>query len=198
LRNIAALLKSEISRLSRRKFVRKYNRYAKLAATHRREIAALKRTIAALGRRAQSLAKAASRQNYESGVSEEMVRPSFFIDSFVSALAAVSNTMGSDAAEIAMPALPVVEHLDVVEHIASCFLACAVDPVAHAPFLQAAEERLGNRVVPTVAAAAGAHFDAAKNRCQSSLPYCTPWSEWIVNGAFGRRRQIGDSEGGDP
>lgn len=29
-----------------------------------------------------------------------------------------------------MPALPVVKHLNVVEHIASCLLACAVDPQA--------------------------------------------------------------------
>jgi DNA-binding transcriptional regulator YiaG len=58
--NLASLLKSEISRLSRREIRREVLPLRRSAAAHRREIAALKRTIAALERRAKSLAKFAA------------------------------------------------------------------------------------------------------------------------------------------
>jgi DNA-binding transcriptional regulator YiaG len=58
--NIGALLKSEISRLSRREIRKEVLPLRRSAAAHRREIAALKRTIAALDRRAKSLAKVAA------------------------------------------------------------------------------------------------------------------------------------------
>ena len=61
--NLAALLKDEISRLSRKEVRREVLPLKRAAATHRREIAALKRTVVALERRAKSLAKAAKPQN---------------------------------------------------------------------------------------------------------------------------------------
>src|SRR5690242_10628090 len=76
--------------------------------------------------------------------------------------------------------------------IASCLLACAVDPVTRAHFLQAAEERLGDLVIPAVAASAHAQLDAmrATEPQPAVAAVRTPWSEWIISGAFGRRRQI--------
>jgi DNA-binding transcriptional regulator YiaG len=55
--NLAALLKSEISRLSRREIRKEVLPLRRSAAQHRREIASLKRTIATLERRAKSIAK---------------------------------------------------------------------------------------------------------------------------------------------
>jgi DNA-binding transcriptional regulator YiaG len=57
--NIAALLKDEISRLSRKEIRKEVVPLRRVTATYRREIAALKRTVATLERRAKSLAKAA-------------------------------------------------------------------------------------------------------------------------------------------
>jgi DNA-binding transcriptional regulator YiaG len=56
--NIAALLKSEISRLARREIRQQVTPLRKIAATQRRDIAALKRAIETLERRVKSLAKA--------------------------------------------------------------------------------------------------------------------------------------------
>jgi DNA-binding transcriptional regulator YiaG len=58
--NIAAVLKTEISRISRKEIRKEVQPLRKAAATHRREIAALKRAIAALERRAKDLGKRAS------------------------------------------------------------------------------------------------------------------------------------------
>ena len=69
--NIAALLKSEISRLSRREIRKEIQPLRKSAAAHRREIAALKRTMAALERRAKSLARVGSREKNENAPSDE-------------------------------------------------------------------------------------------------------------------------------
>ena len=69
--NIAALLKSEISRLSRREIRKEVMPLRRSAAAHRREIAALKRTIAALDRRAKSLAKAAKQHDNKAPASDE-------------------------------------------------------------------------------------------------------------------------------
>jgi DNA-binding transcriptional regulator YiaG len=69
--NIAALLKSEISRLSRREIRKEVLPLRRSAAAHRREIAALKRTIAALDRRAKSLAKVAARPDNKTAASDE-------------------------------------------------------------------------------------------------------------------------------
>jgi DNA-binding transcriptional regulator YiaG len=55
--NIATLLKSEISRLSRKEIRKEVQPLRKAAAAHRREIASLKRTIASLDRRAKALAR---------------------------------------------------------------------------------------------------------------------------------------------
>jgi DNA-binding transcriptional regulator YiaG len=58
--NIAAVLKDEISRLSRREIRKQVNPLRKLAAAHRREIAMLKRQLLDLQRRAKALAKTAA------------------------------------------------------------------------------------------------------------------------------------------
>lgn len=94
--NIAALLKNEISRLSRREVRKEVQPLRKLAATHRREIAALKRTIAALDRRAKSLAKATSLKNQEGGVSDE--RPTRFV---AKGLVSLRKRLGVSAADLA-------------------------------------------------------------------------------------------------
>jgi DNA-binding transcriptional regulator YiaG len=57
--NLAALMKDEISRLSRKAIRKEVLPLRKAAASYRREIAALKRSVAALERRARSLAKVA-------------------------------------------------------------------------------------------------------------------------------------------
>jgi DNA-binding transcriptional regulator YiaG len=69
--NIGTLLKSEISRLARREIRREVLPLRKSNAAHRREIAALKRAIAILDRRAKSLAKVATRQNNEGATPDE-------------------------------------------------------------------------------------------------------------------------------
>jgi DNA-binding transcriptional regulator YiaG len=55
--NIAALLKSEISRLSRKEIRNEVQPLRKATASHRREIATLKRAIASLVRQAKQMAK---------------------------------------------------------------------------------------------------------------------------------------------
>jgi DNA-binding transcriptional regulator YiaG len=57
--NIASLLKLEISRLSRREIRREVQPLRKAAATHRREIAALKRTVGSLQRQLKRAARSA-------------------------------------------------------------------------------------------------------------------------------------------
>jgi DNA-binding transcriptional regulator YiaG len=69
--NIATLLKSEISRLSRREIRKEVLPLRRSAATHRREIAALKRAIAALDRRAKSLAKMVARPDSKTAATDE-------------------------------------------------------------------------------------------------------------------------------
>jgi DNA-binding transcriptional regulator YiaG len=58
--NIGTLLKSEISRLSRREIRREVGSVKKSSAAHRRDIAALKRQVAALTRQAAALGKRAA------------------------------------------------------------------------------------------------------------------------------------------
>ena len=55
--NIATLLKTEISRLSRREIRSEVGPLRKATATYRREIAALKRAVATLERRTKQIAK---------------------------------------------------------------------------------------------------------------------------------------------
>ena len=94
--NIGALLKSEISRLSRREVRREVQPLRKFAAAYRREIAALKRTVAALDRRAKSLAKVATLKNGESRVSDE-TQTRFVAKGLVS----LRKRLGLSAAELA-------------------------------------------------------------------------------------------------
>jgi DNA-binding transcriptional regulator YiaG len=90
------MLKSEISRLSRREIRKEIQPLRKAAAMHRREIAALKRTIAALDRRARSLAKSATRQANESTVSDE--RQTRFV---AKGLVSLRKRLGLSAADLA-------------------------------------------------------------------------------------------------
>jgi DNA-binding transcriptional regulator YiaG len=94
--NIAALLKSEISRLSRREIRKEVLPLRRSAAAHRREIAALKRTIAALDRRAKALAKSATRQN------DKVVTPDERQTRFVAkGLVSLRKRLGLSAMELA-------------------------------------------------------------------------------------------------
>ena len=69
--NIAALIKSEITRLSKKEIRSAVQPLRKSAATHRREIAALKRVIASLERQAKLLAKKVPAQDGAKGMSDE-------------------------------------------------------------------------------------------------------------------------------
>ncbi len=94
--NIATLLKSEISRLSRREIRKEILPLRKAAATHRREIAALKRTVVALDRRARSLAKSTTRQAKESAAPDE--RQTRFV---AKGLVSLRKRLGLSAADLA-------------------------------------------------------------------------------------------------
>ena len=94
--NIAALLKSEISRLSRREIRKEVLPLRRLAAAHRREIAELKRTVAALDRRAKSLAKVARGQDNQSAPSDE--RQTRFV---AKGLVSLRKRLGLSAADLA-------------------------------------------------------------------------------------------------
>src|SRR5690606_1236874 len=68
-----------------------------------------------------------------------------------------------------MPALWVVEHFDVVEHIAPGGRARQVDPPLDSLAFEQLEEALGHRVVVAIAAATHAANDAV--RLQERLPF---------------------------
>lgn len=94
--NIASLLKSEISRLSRREIRKEVEPLRKAAAAHRREIAALKRTIAALDRRAKSLAKTVVAK--DSGTTGTNEKPTRFV---AKGLVSLRKRLGLSAADLA-------------------------------------------------------------------------------------------------
>jgi DNA-binding transcriptional regulator YiaG len=94
--NIAVLLKSEISRLSRREIRKEVLPLRRSTAAHRREIAALKRAIAALGRRAIALAKGATRQADKSVLSDE--KQTRFV---AKGLVSLRRRLGLSAADLA-------------------------------------------------------------------------------------------------
>lgn len=58
----------------------------------------------------------------------------------------------ADAAQMAVSARSIVEHFDVVEDIRFGQITCFVDSLFDPFFLQAVEERFGDRVIPTVPA----------------------------------------------
>jgi DNA-binding transcriptional regulator YiaG len=74
--NIAALLKSEISRLSRREIRKEITPLRKSAAGYRRDIAQLKRLVASLDQRTKQLAK---QRSTSTSVSVERDRPIRFV-----------------------------------------------------------------------------------------------------------------------
>jgi DNA-binding transcriptional regulator YiaG len=94
--NIASMLKSEISRLSRREIRKEMQPLRKASATHRREIAALKRTIAALERRTKNVAKAAGVQSRTTPAADE--RPTRFV---AKGLISLRKRLGLSASELA-------------------------------------------------------------------------------------------------
>jgi hypothetical protein len=80
------------------------------------------------------------------------------------------------AAEMGMPAGSIAKGIDVLGHVRDRELAVLVDLLLEALLLEAAEERLGDGVVPAVALAAmlgSRSFDRQKRR-QASLPNCVP------------------------
>src|ERR1700743_286092 len=70
--------------------------------------------------------------------------------------------IGTDAAEMGMATGAIVEDLDVVKDIGATPTAGFVDTFADAFFLQAAEERLGDGVVPAVATPAHARLQMVR------------------------------------
>jgi len=94
--NIAALLKDEISRLSRKEIRKEVLPLRRATATYRREIAALKRTVAALERRAKSLAKATAPREGSPTVNEGT--PIRFVSK---GLVSLRKRLGISAADLA-------------------------------------------------------------------------------------------------
>lgn len=95
--NFASALKSEISRISRKEIRGEVQSLRKAATTHRREIAALKRAVAALERRAKGWAKvAASTPNLEEAESTE--KPARFV---AKGLRSLRARLGLSAPELA-------------------------------------------------------------------------------------------------
>ena len=78
-----------------------------------------------------------------------------------------------------MAAFCVVEHLDVIEHIATSILPCGVDFSLNPFPLQKLEKALGYGVVMTVTstAHAGNQIVSLQKLRQSELLYWLPWSE---------------------
>jgi DNA-binding transcriptional regulator YiaG len=72
--NIATILKSEISRLSRREIRKEVEPLRKMAAGYRREIAALKRIITSLERRTKALAKSTPTQGGSALTDQKPIR----------------------------------------------------------------------------------------------------------------------------
>ena len=67
--------------------------------------------------------------------------------------------LGADAAKMAVAAGSVVERFDVVEDIGARQIPSLVDALLDAFLLQAAEEGLGNGIVPAVASPAHARLE---------------------------------------
>ena len=61
--------------------------------------------------------------------------------------------MGTHISDVAVTASPVIENLDVVEHVRPCLLARSIDSPSYPLFLQTAEKRFRHNVVKTVAPA---------------------------------------------
>lgn len=96
--NIAALLKDEISRLSRKEIRRQMGPMRKASAAHRRHIAALKREIARLEKTVASLGKRASAPAAAAGESDDGgAAPRFQARGLVS----LRSRLGLSAAELA-------------------------------------------------------------------------------------------------
>jgi len=64
-----------------------------------------------------------------------------------------------ESSEMAMSSAAIVEGLDVIGHIGDRQFAILVDPLLDPFFLQAAEERFGNGVIPAIALAAHARLE---------------------------------------
>jgi DNA-binding transcriptional regulator YiaG len=94
--NLASLLKSEISRLSRREIRKEVQPLRKTAAAYRREIAALKRVVASLERRTKTLAKSAPVQNSSAQISDE--KPIRFVSK---GLVSLRRRLGLSAPQLA-------------------------------------------------------------------------------------------------
>jgi DNA-binding transcriptional regulator YiaG len=92
--NIAALLKTEISRLAKKEVRQEVAPLRKLAASHRREIAQLKRTLAVLNRTTKQLAKPRAVAEIQTTVE----RPSRFV---AKGLVSLRKRLGLSAAELA-------------------------------------------------------------------------------------------------
>jgi hypothetical protein len=63
---------------------------------------------------------------------------------------------GADPSEVAVAPPSIVKHFNIVEQVSPCLVAGFVDSLSNAFLLQAAEERLGNGIIVTVASPAHA------------------------------------------
>ena len=72
----------------------------------------------------------------------------------------------------------IVERFDVVRNIASGNFSVLVDPLLDALLLQTAEERFGDRIVPTVSPPAHAWFETV--RAAEAPPIITPVLRTLV------------------
>jgi len=94
--NLAALMKDEISRLSRREVRREVLPLRRAAATYRREIAALKRALSALERRTKNLTKAVAPRSKASVADDG--KPIRFVSK---GLVSLRKRLGLSAADLA-------------------------------------------------------------------------------------------------
>jgi DNA-binding transcriptional regulator YiaG len=97
--NIAIVLREEISRLSRREIRRQVQPLRKASAAHRREIAALKRQLLTLQRRANALAKSAA-QNRNPVEPAETPSPQRFVAKGLRSLRARLDVSAAELAKL--------------------------------------------------------------------------------------------------
>ena len=81
-----------------------------------------------------------------------------FVETRLSAFSGGFEVIWGDATDVAVTASGIVKRFDVVGNIDGRHGAGIVDPLLNSFLLEAGEERLGNRVVPTVGPTAHAGF----------------------------------------
>ena len=85
----------------------------------------------------------------------------------------------TDAPEMSVTTCRIIKRLNVVGNVSRCQISVLVDLFLDAFLLQAAEERFGNGVVPTVASSTHARFEPVGTAEATPIitTVLTPWSE---------------------